>query len=73
MDKFTGSCKGPNLQGGLVWPGLNYLFIVNLFIYVCANDLAAAGAKGLLKRLVGLFFFFASRPRILVHLTHSFP
>lgn len=56
-----------------MWPGLNYLFIVNLFIYVCANDLAAAGAKGLLKRLVGLFFFFASRPRILVHLTHSFP
>lgn len=50
MDKFTGSCKGSNLQGGIVWLGLNYLFIVNLFIYVCANDLAAAGAKGLLKR-----------------------
>lgn len=57
-----------------MWPGLNYLFIVNLCMYVCANDLAAAGAKGLLKRLVVVFFFFsASRPRILVHLTHSFP
>lgn len=51
MDKFTGGCKGSNLQGGIVWLGLNYLFIVNLFIYVCANDLAAAGAKALLKRL----------------------
>lgn len=51
MDKFTRSCKGPNLQGGIVRPGLNYLFIVNLFIYVCANDLAAAGAKAPLKRL----------------------
>lgn len=50
MGKFTGSCKGSNLQGGIVWPGLNYLFIVNLFIYVCANDLAAAGAKAPLKR-----------------------
>lgn len=39
-----------------MWLGLNYLFIVNLFIYVCANDLAAAGAKGLLKRLFFLFF-----------------
>lgn len=57
-----------------MWPGLNYLFIVNLFMYVCANDLAAAGAKGLLKRLGCFFFsFFASRPKILVHLTHSFP
>lgn len=26
--------------------GLNYLFIVNLFMYVCANDFAAAGARG---------------------------
>lgn len=50
MDKFTGSCKGSNLQGGIVWLGLDYLFIVNLFIYVCANDLAAADAKGPLKR-----------------------
>lgn len=29
-----------------MWLGLNYLFIVNLFIYVCANDFAAAGAWG---------------------------
>ena len=41
-----------------MWPGLNYLFIVNLFMYVCANDLAAAGAKGLLKRLGCFFFLF---------------
>lgn len=51
MARFTGSCKGSNLQGGIVWLGLNYLFIVNLFIYVCANDLAAAGGMGPLKRL----------------------
>lgn len=50
MGKFTGSCKGSTQQGGIVWLGLNYLFIVNLFIYVCANALAAAGAQGLLKR-----------------------
>lgn len=25
--------QGSDLQGGIVWPGLNYLFIVNLFIY----------------------------------------
>lgn len=68
MDKFTGSCKGSNLQGGIVWSGLNYLFIVNLFMYVCANDLAAAGAKAPLKRPG----FFRSRPRMLGHLTHSF-
>lgn len=51
MDTFTGSSKGADLQGGIVWLGLNYLFIVNLFIYGCANDLAAAGAKGPLKSL----------------------
>lgn len=67
MDKLTGSCKGSNLQGGIVWSGLNYLFIVNLFIYVCANDLAAAGAKAPLKRPG----FFRSGPRMLGHLTHS--
>lgn len=50
MDRFAGSCKGSDLQGGIVWLGLDYLFIVNLFIYVCANGLAAADAKGRLKR-----------------------
>lgn len=53
-----------------MWLGLNYLFIVNLFIYVCANDLAAAGAQGPLKRLGGKGV--RSRPRTWVHLTHSF-
>lgn len=48
--------------------GLNYLFIVNLFIYVCANDLAAAGAEEFLKRPS-----FRAKAKILVHLTHSFP
>lgn len=48
-------------------PGLNYLFIVNLFIYGCANDSAAAGALGAAEKAG----FLMSRPGILVHLTHS--
>lgn len=46
IGELTGSFEGSNLQGGIVWLGLNYLFIVNLFIYVCANDFVAAGAQG---------------------------
>lgn len=45
-----------------MWSGLNYLFIVNLFIYVCVNDFVVVGVKGFLKRLgfldLGLEYWF---------------
>lgn len=45
-----------------MWLGLNYLFIVNLFIYVCVNDFVVVGVSGIVEKFgflcLGLEYWF---------------